>query len=98
MLFYGILLFLFGQIFSILGLGNQEIHSYPGIRENNFLELWQFSNKIEDLDKSPDKFEGPEEMPYEEFQYIGLFFGNFFAVLRMSMGDFDFGASEYLTP
>ena len=61
------------------------------------MEFYNYGNNIEDLDP-PDKFEGPEEMPGEEYQYLNLFVGNFINVLRTSLGDFDFGASEYLTP
>lgn len=37
------------------------------------------------------------DLPYGEYEHIGLFVGNFLAVLRTSMGDFDFGAADYLT-
>lgn len=36
-------------------------------------------------------------MPGEEYARLGVFVGSFFSVLRTSLGDFDFGASEYLT-
>ena len=42
------------------------------------------------------KVEQPE-VPGEEYNRLGLFFGSFFTVLRTSLGDFDFGASEFLT-
>ena len=36
-------------------------------------------------------------MPGEEYARLGLFFGSIFTVLRTSLGDFDFGASEFLS-
>ena len=60
------------------------------------MEFYNYANDIEYMEV-PDKFEGPDELPGEEYQYIGLFMANFINVLRTSLGDFDFGASEYLT-
>ena len=61
------------------------------------MEFYNYANDIEDQEP-PAKFEGPDELPGEEYQYVGLFVANFINVLRTSLGDFDFGASEYLTP
>ena len=42
-------------------------------------------------------FTASMDIPYGEYENIGVFMGNFMAVLRTSMGDFDFGAADYLT-
>ena len=41
---------------------------------------------------------GGDDMPFAEYEMIGLFFGTLFSTLRISMGDFDFGAANYLPP
>jgi len=43
---------------------------------------------------SPDNI----SIPYGEYAHLDIFMGNFMAVLRTSMGDFDFSAADYLTP
>lgn len=89
LLFYTILIFLFANIFNVLGVGNSAIIPVPG-RENKFREFVEYAESLPD-------FEGPEEMPGEEYEHLGLFFGSVVNVLRISLGDFDFAASEYLT-
>lgn len=37
------------------------------------------------------------DIPNVEYKKVGLVTGYFFSTLRMSLGDFDFGASEYLS-
>ena len=37
------------------------------------------------------------ELPNAEYQKIGLLIGYIFSTLRISLGDFDFGAANYLT-
>jgi len=44
----------------------------------------------------PDELQ-PENIPNEEYNQIGLFLGYIFSTLRLSLGDFDFEASTYLT-
>lgn len=39
-----------------------------------------------------------ENMPGEDYQQIGLFWGTLIGTLRIAMGDFDFDPSIYLTP
>ena len=41
--------------------------------------------------------ESEGDYPNEEYKYIGLFFGYFASTLRTSLGDFDFGASYFLS-
>jgi len=38
----------------------------------------------------------PEDYPDEEYQLIGLWWGYIITMLRTSLGDFDFMASEFL--
>jgi len=90
LLFYFILIFLFANIFNVLGVSNHTIADVPGVRLNAFKDFYDAANALDD-------FDAPEEMPGEEYDHLGLFFGSFFNVLRISLGDFDFAASEYLT-
>ena len=43
-----------------------------------------------------DYFEKKDDYPGIEYREIGLFFGNIISVIRMSLGDFDFGAIKYM--
>lgn len=43
-MFYFIMVFLFSQVYSVLGLGNPNIKSYAE-RENNMLNLQNFADK-----------------------------------------------------
>jgi len=42
--------------------------------------------------------DGLGDLPNSEYQKIGLFFGYIFSTLRVSIGDFDFGGANYLSP
>jgi hypothetical protein len=77
LLFFTILVVLFGQIFAVLGVGNP-------LFEGSALYAY-----VED---------GGTDVPFGEYEQIGLFWGTLFSTLRISMGDFDFGAANYLTP
>ena len=77
LLFFTILVVLFGQIFAVLGVGN---HKFPGSSLNLYVEG------------------GGDNVPFGEYEQIGLFWGTLFSTLRISMGDFDFGAANFLTP
>lgn len=46
-------------------------------------------------DDPPDTF---YDIPNEEYDKVGMVVGNMIFVMRASIGDFDFGSSEYLTP
>lgn len=81
-LFYTILIFLFSMIFAVLGVGNSKIEG-------------DFKDYVEEIDLRDD-VDQPENMPMEEYENIGLFFGYIFSTLRASIGDFDFEASTYL--
>merc|ERR1712139_557059 len=47
-----------------------------------------------ELEDTDDACDG---IPNEEYAQIGLLLGNFFYTLRTAIGDFDFGASYYMT-
>jgi hypothetical protein len=38
------------------------------------------------------------DIPMEEYEMIGLWLGTLISTLRIAMGDFDFDASQFLTP
>ena len=95
MLFYFILIFLFSQIYSVIGLYNYNTNSIPG-RPNNFLEYYEYAQSFKEKD-SPEKFKGPRGVPGQEYKYVGLFLGNFLTVLRTSMGGSKFDAAAFLT-
>ena len=76
MLFYGLLIFMFAIVLSILDLGNFTKSSDPNIR--NLLNGITY--------------------PGKEYMHINHFMGNFFTVLRISMGDFQFDAQQVLDP
>ena len=82
LLFYFIMIILFAQILAVLGLANIKIKG----------DFQDWANEVDELD---DK-DQPEDYPDEEYQLIGLWFGYIITVLRMSLGDFDFMASEFL--
>jgi hypothetical protein len=77
LLFFTILVVLFGQIFAVLGVGNQKFKGSA---------LYEYVQ------------EGGDDIPFGEYEQIGLFWGTLFSTLRISMGDFDFGAANFLTP
>lgn len=77
LIFYFMVIFLFGLIFGVLGVGNMQA---PG----DYKEL---------RDDPPETY---YDIPYEEYDQVGMFVGNFIYVMRASIGDFDFGASEFL--
>ena len=76
LLFFTILVVLFGQIFAVLGVGNSKFEGSA---------LYEY---VQD---------GGDDVPFEEYEQIGLFWGTLFSTLRIAMGDFDFGAANYLT-
>ena len=78
LIFYFMIIFLFGLIFGVLGVGNMKA---PG----DYKEL---------RDDPPETY---YDIPYEEYDHVGMFVGNIIFVMRASIGDFDFGASEFLT-
>lgn len=95
MMFYFILIFLFSQIYSVIGLYNYHINSIPG-RPNNFLEYYEYAQSFKEME-SPEKFKGPRGVPGQEYEYLGLFLGSFLTVLRTSMGGSKFDAAAFLT-
>lgn len=54
-------------------------------------------NAFKDYVDAVESGEEEGDIPFEEYQNIGLFFGYLFYTLRIAMGDFDFDASTYLT-
>jgi hypothetical protein len=67
----------------VLGVGNPKQGG-----ENAFKE---YVDAVESGEEDGD-------VPMEEYQNVGLFFGYLFYTLRIAMGDFDFDASTFLTP
>lgn len=80
LLFYYTLILLFSMTFAVLGLGNEK-------QGGAFFLLWQAAEG-----------KGGEipAVPGQEYFHIGKFLGYFITTLRISMGDFDFAASQYL--
>ena len=80
-----------------MGLFNSTITSVEGVRENDFLEFYNYAESYADLTVAEGKFDGPDSLPGEEYSSLGPFLGMFMTVLRTSLGDFDFESSMYLT-
>ena len=72
-------------------MGNHQIRHYD-VRHNDFKDFIEYVDAIEDLE-TVEKYKGPEDVSGEEYNRVGLFFGNIVTVLRSSLGDFDFGAT-----
>ena len=83
LIFFFILVVLYGLVFAVLGAGNQ---NQPG-------KFKEFYDECQELAGTEDECDG---IPNEEYEFVGLFFGNMFYTLRTGIGDFDFGASYYL--
>ena len=81
LLFYGILIVLFSMIFAVLGVGNKKFGDYEKAFGNLTLE---------------EGIEGQVE-PMLEYTNCGLFVGYIISTLRMSLGDFDFTPSIYMS-
>lgn len=82
LLFFTILIILFAQIFAVLGVGNP--------KQDNAFKI------MVDAIASGEE-EAGDGIPMEEYENVGLFFGYLFYTLRISMGDFDFDATTYLS-
>lgn len=84
LIFYFMLIYLFSLVFGVLGIGNVR-------SDTDFKEF---------MDSLPDDWEvsAGGQTPNEEYEHIGLWFGNIFYVMRMSLGDFDFETMAFLTP
>lgn len=85
MVFLFLLLFVLGMVLSVVGVGNDGI---PGSGFEEYTLRIERHNELHD---------DVIETSYGEYQMIGIFIGNIMSVLRMSLGDFDFNASEHLT-
>ena len=83
--FYAILILLFSLMYGVLGIANYKLE---GRFQDTFYKVPE--NKTERvLD---------EEAPGIEYEKIGLFLGNIFQTVRISMGDFAvIAAADYLT-
>ena len=86
LLFYQILIVLFSMIFAVLGVGNQNIEGS---------ELKAHAEWVDSLEFDWQK---PMNFPNEEYEQIGIFWGNILSTFRASLADFDFEASTYLSP
>jgi len=80
-LFYFILPIIFSFIFAVLGVGNKHFALYK--------EYYGEMTLKEGIESQVE--------PMLEYHQIGLLLGYFISTLRMSLGDFDFAASIYLT-
>ena len=81
LLFFTILIVLFGQIFAVIGVGNYKV-----------------DNALQEYVKANEAGEESGDITFEEYDKIGLFLGTLMSTLRIAMGDFDFGAANFLTP
>jgi hypothetical protein len=68
------------MIFAVIGAGNPNV---PG----------EFAAFYEEVSNDPDY---DDDIPNEEYENVGMFFGYLFSTLRVAIGDFDFSASYYL--
>lgn len=86
MTFYTVLMVLFSLMFGVLGIQNYKL-------EGNYRnEFWT-------IPEGGDDYELSEEAPGQEYKKIGLFFGNIFTAVRVSMGDFPIiDSAEWLSP
>jgi len=94
MLFFMIMIFLFSQVFNVIGLGNPHLHDAPGgVRDNEFAKLTAWA----DREAAANEFEAPG-VPGEEYAALDTvpFLASFMNVLRISLGDFDFGMANSL--
>jgi len=80
-LFYFILIIIFSFIFAVLGVGNKHFGTFKEYYGDMTLEEG-INSQVE---------------PMLEYHNIGLLFGYFITTFRMSLGDFDFMGSIYLT-
>lgn len=84
MTFYFILILLFSLMYGVLGVGN---YNLPGKFRDTF---WTEGQDGKEGKLSPDA-------PGIEYEKIGLFWGNIFQTVRISMGDFAvIAAADYL--
>ena len=81
LLFYFILLIIFSFIFAVLGVGNKNFGTYKEYYGEMTLEEGIYS----------------EVEPMLEYYHIGLLLGYLITTLRMSLSDFDFAPSIYLS-
>lgn len=97
MTFYFIESLLFSLMLGVLGIGNWKI-------EGGFRKAW-FTQPSEDIcvdSTLVNRITDPtfvlnSDAPNYEYYRIGLFLGNLFSVIRMSMGDFAIiGAAEFI--
>ena len=100
LLFYTILIFMFSQFLTILGLGNCaiDITKIPG---NEDAEGFMQQNSLKDANGAYTgvcDWGKDDGVPGSEYQFLGMFVGNIMSTFRMSLGDFDFDASQALLP
>lgn len=69
------------MVFAVIGVGNFNID------DTAFKAFYDEAKENDELDDAPNV----------EYEKIGLLFGYILSTLRLSLGDFDFGASIYLT-
>ena len=80
-LFYFILIIIFSFVFAVLGVGNKHF--------GNFEEYFAENTLREGIES--------EIEPLLEYHHIGMLFGYLITTFRMSLGDFDFAPSMYLS-
>ena len=87
MIFYMILIFFFSLIMCVLSMCNYKI---PGKFQDEY-NLYKDMTEMELAQKNI-------HLTYQEYKVIGPMWGNMFNMIRLSLGDFDFDASVYLSP
>ena len=85
-IFFSVLIFLISMIFCVIGAGNPNI---PG----KFKSYYD-----EEMKTLAEKGWLKEFPPFEEYKQVGIFTGYIFQTIRISVGDFNFDATKYLSP
>ena len=75
LVFFIIIIFMFALVMNVLGVGNINVEG-------------KFRDKFKDCDLEFPYDKCGSLMPGIEYNHLGLFLGNLFQVLRLSIGDF----------
>ena len=79
MLFYSIIVFMFGMIVAVTGISNPHIGDLKAVYA---FKTFMHSSKL-------------HELPGYEYHSVGMIAGIIITVLRISIGDFSFDGLEY---
>ena len=86
LLFYTILVFLFGLMFSVIGVGLDEIQNLHGHDHSDRRRLKPKSGGGSSNSGGAD--DDDDGLIPPEYKYTGMFVGQFLSTLRLSIGDF----------